>query len=148
MATEVYKRALFVAGLSCKKLSSGENMTDAGGINTCFLTSRLPLWAGVRQNVVGSNINGVPVLSGVYNGSSSSTATARAVTAEAEASLAVASEVEGAAVAGPSVMEEIELLKDAIVRAEASIAGLTATMRSLQATMDSIQASIATTGEK
>lgn len=45
-------------------------------------------------------------------------------------------------------MEEIELLKDAIVRAEASIAGLTATMRSLQATMDSIQASIATTGEK
>ncbi|YP_094030.1 IX [Bovine mastadenovirus A] len=33
-------------------------MTDQGDIRTCFLTARLPRWAGVRQNVVGSNISG------------------------------------------------------------------------------------------
>lgn len=33
-------------------------MADQGDIRTCFLTARLPRWAGVRQNVIGSNISG------------------------------------------------------------------------------------------
>lgn len=32
-----------------------------GHVNTCFLTTRLPLWAGVRQNAVGSTLTGKPV---------------------------------------------------------------------------------------
>lgn len=32
-----------------------------GIVNTCFLTVRLPQWAGSRQNVVGSDIEGRPV---------------------------------------------------------------------------------------
>lgn len=36
-------------------------MTDGGDIRTCFLTARLPRWAGVRHNVLGSNISGLPV---------------------------------------------------------------------------------------
>lgn len=34
---------------------------DSGSINTAFLTCKLPAWAGVRQNVVGSDIHGHPV---------------------------------------------------------------------------------------
>lgn len=34
---------------------------DVGTINTAFLTCKLPAWAGVRQNVVGSDIQGLPV---------------------------------------------------------------------------------------
>lgn len=142
-----------IKGRVCSWLSfilvSVGKMTDAGGINTCFLTTRMPLWAGVRQNVVGSNIDGVPVLSGVYNGSSSSTATARAGVAEAslEAVPARAAELEGGVAADLGVMEEMQLLKDAVVRAESNIAALTATIQSLQTTMDSIQASMSTAGE-
>lgn len=36
-------------------------MGDQGDIRTCFLTARLPRWAGVRHNVTGSNISGLPV---------------------------------------------------------------------------------------
>lgn len=36
-------------------------MTDSGDIRTCFLTAKLPRWAGVRHNVLGSNISGLPV---------------------------------------------------------------------------------------
>lgn len=32
-----------------------------GQINTSFLTTKLPQWAGVRQNVLGSDLNGRPV---------------------------------------------------------------------------------------
>lgn len=32
-----------------------------GSIETCFVTSRLPHWSGVRQNVTGSDIYGLPV---------------------------------------------------------------------------------------
>lgn len=32
-----------------------------GGVFSPYLTSRLPAWAGVRQNVVGSNLDGRPV---------------------------------------------------------------------------------------
>lgn len=35
-----------------------------GGVNTCFLTTRLPTWAGSRQNVVGSDLEGHPVQPG------------------------------------------------------------------------------------
>lgn len=36
-------------------------MSDQGEVRTCFLTARLPRWAGVRHNVLGSNISGLPV---------------------------------------------------------------------------------------
>ena len=32
-----------------------------GTIETCFVTSKLPTWSGVRQNVQGSDISGLPV---------------------------------------------------------------------------------------
>lgn len=32
-----------------------------GHINTSFLTTKLPAWAGVRQNITGSDLNGRPV---------------------------------------------------------------------------------------
>lgn len=34
-----------------------------GIVNTCFLTTRLPSWAGSRQNVTGSDLEGRPVAS-------------------------------------------------------------------------------------
>lgn len=34
---------------------------ERGAINTAFLTCKLPAWAGVRQDIVGSDINGFPV---------------------------------------------------------------------------------------
>ncbi|QDA77074.1 IX [Mastadenovirus pipistrelli] len=36
-----------------------------GIVNTCFLTTRIPSWAGARQNVIGSDLNGRPVPSEV-----------------------------------------------------------------------------------
>lgn len=39
-----------------------------GIVNTCFLTVRLPTWAGSRQNVSGSDINGTPVRSKTIDG--------------------------------------------------------------------------------
>lgn len=35
--------------------------SQKGIVNTCFLTTRIPSWAGARQNVVGSNLEGKPV---------------------------------------------------------------------------------------
>lgn len=32
-----------------------------GIVNTCFVTTRLPAWAGSRQNVMGSDLQGHPV---------------------------------------------------------------------------------------
>lgn len=34
---------------------------ESGHINTSFLTTKLPAWAGVRQNIIGSDLNGRPV---------------------------------------------------------------------------------------
>ncbi|SMG83438.1 pIX [Bottlenose dolphin adenovirus 1] len=36
-------------------------MEPAGEIKTPFLSARLPRWAGIRQNVIGSDIHGNPV---------------------------------------------------------------------------------------
>ncbi|AKC34840.1 IX protein [Skunk adenovirus 1] len=36
-----------------------------GILNTCFVTTRMPTWAGARQNVVGSDLEGRPVPSAV-----------------------------------------------------------------------------------
>ncbi|APD29205.1 IX [Canine adenovirus 1] len=36
-----------------------------GIVNTCFLTTRIPSWAGARQNVTGSDLGGKPVPSDV-----------------------------------------------------------------------------------
>ncbi|ALE30352.1 IX [Simian adenovirus 13] len=38
------------------------SVTFDGGVYSPFLTSRLPNWAGVRQNVMGSTVEGHPVL--------------------------------------------------------------------------------------
>ena len=38
-------------------------MADEGEIRTCFLTAKLPRWAGVRHNVAGSTVSGQPVAS-------------------------------------------------------------------------------------
>nr|P04376.1 RecName: Full=Hexon-interlacing protein; AltName: Full=Protein IX [Tree shrew adenovirus 1]AAA42532.1 E1b IX protein [Tree shrew adenovirus 1] len=40
-------------------MSSNDN---SGIVNTCFLTTRLPAWAGVRQDEVGSDVNGLPII--------------------------------------------------------------------------------------
>uniref|UniRef100_A0AAU6S533 Hexon-associated protein IX n=1 Tax=Pipistrellus pipistrellus adenovirus TaxID=3140007 RepID=A0AAU6S533_9ADEN len=37
------------------------NQESQGHINTSFLTTKLPTWAGVRQNIIGSDLNGRPV---------------------------------------------------------------------------------------
>ncbi|UYL15004.1 protein IX [Bat mastadenovirus] len=34
---------------------------EKGSINTAFLTCKLPAWAGVRQDITGSDIHGYPV---------------------------------------------------------------------------------------
>ncbi|BBE29302.1 IX [Bat mastadenovirus] len=39
--------------------------TQKGIVNTCFLTTRIPSWAGARQNVTGSNLEGRPVPSNI-----------------------------------------------------------------------------------
>ncbi|AAB38714.1 IX [Canine mastadenovirus A] len=36
-----------------------------GLVNTCFVTTRIPSWAGARQNVTGSDLEGKPVPSDV-----------------------------------------------------------------------------------
>lgn len=36
-----------------------------GIVNTCFLTTRIPSWAGARQDVIGSDLIGRPVPSNV-----------------------------------------------------------------------------------
>lgn len=44
-------------------------MSSEGEIRTCFISARLPSWAGVRQGVAGTNVNGgvvgAPAQSGV-----------------------------------------------------------------------------------
>lgn len=41
--------------------SSSNGVTFDGGVYSPFLTGRLPAWAGVRQNVTGSTVDGKPV---------------------------------------------------------------------------------------
>lgn len=40
---------------------SGNGVSFDGGVYSPFLTGRLPAWAGVRQNVTGSTVDGRPV---------------------------------------------------------------------------------------
>lgn len=63
-----YKRGLGVEACS----STGKlvwRMSSEGEIRTCFISARLPSWAGVRQGVAGTNVNGgvvgAPAQSGV-----------------------------------------------------------------------------------
>ena len=61
-------------------------MADEGDIRTSFLTARLPHWAGVRHNVLGSNISGTPVpspevISTVRNRTDATELTIRNITA-------------------------------------------------------------------
>ena len=39
----------------------GNAVSFKGGVFSPYLTTRLPAWAGVRQNVMGSNVDGRPV---------------------------------------------------------------------------------------
>lgn len=63
-----YKRGLGVEACS----PTGKlvwRMSSEGEIRTCFISARLPSWAGVRQGVAGTNVNGgvvgAPAQSGV-----------------------------------------------------------------------------------
>lgn len=63
-----YKRGLGVEACSPQgKLVW--RMSSEGEIRTCFISARLPSWAGVRQGVAGTNVNGgvvgAPAQSGV-----------------------------------------------------------------------------------
>jgi len=66
----------------------GNAVSFKGGVFSPYLTTRLPAWAGVRQNVMGSNVDGRPVapansatLTYATVGSSVDTAAAAASTA-------------------------------------------------------------------
>lgn len=119
-------------------------MTDAGGINTCFLTTRLPLWAGVRQNVTGSNINGTPVTSGVFN-----QATPRAASETERAEPAATARARVAAVTMATaravdeeavVLEEVQRLKQTLTEVETKVAQLSASMTGLQTSLEALRA--------
>lgn len=43
-------------------------MSSEGEIRTCFISARLPSWAGVRQGVTGTNVNGGVVGAPAQNG--------------------------------------------------------------------------------
>ena len=43
-------------------------MSSEGEIRTCFISARLPSWAGVRQGVTGTNVNGGAVGAPAQNG--------------------------------------------------------------------------------
>ncbi|AIA22346.1 IX [California sea lion adenovirus 1] len=45
----------------------------SGSIHTSFLTARLPTWAGSRQNIQGSNMDGLPILPSNEHSASAST---------------------------------------------------------------------------
>lgn len=56
-------------------------MSQSGAIYTSFVTAKLPRWAGVRQNVIGSNIEGMPIESpGSSSNGTASTAISKAGT--------------------------------------------------------------------
>ncbi|BBE29332.1 IX [Bat mastadenovirus A] len=57
-----------------------------GIVNTCFVTTRLPSWAGSRQNVTGSDLEGRPVPSATRFGASVA-ASRMAIQEELETSL-------------------------------------------------------------
>lgn len=70
-----------------------------GGVFSPYLTSRLPYWAGVRQNVTGSNVDGRPVapansttLTYATVGSSLDTAAAAAASAAASTARSMAAD--------------------------------------------------------
>lgn len=90
-----------------------------GGVFSPYLTSRLPSWAGVRQNVVGSTVDGRPVapansatLTYATLGSSLDTAAAAAASAAASTARGMAADfglynqLATAAVASRSLVQE------------------------------------------
>nr|P32539.1 RecName: Full=Hexon-interlacing protein; AltName: Full=Protein IX [Human adenovirus 41]AAA42476.1 polypeptide IX [Human adenovirus 41] len=71
----------------------GNAVSFKGGVFSPYLTTRLPAWAGVRQNVMGSNVDGRPVAPAnsatlTYATVGSSVDTAAAAAASAAASTA------------------------------------------------------------
>ena len=73
--------------------TEGNAVSFEGGVFSPYLTTRLPSWAGVRQNVVGSNVDGRPVAPAnsttlTYATVGSSVDTAAAAAASAAASTA------------------------------------------------------------
>ncbi|AAC13959.1 IX [Human adenovirus 40] len=73
--------------------TEGNAVSFEGGVFSPYLTTRLPSWAGVRQNVVGSNVDGRPVAPAnsttlTYATIGSSVDTAAAAAASAAASTA------------------------------------------------------------
>lgn len=97
----------------------GNSVSFEGGVFSPYLTTRLPSWAGVRQNVVGSDVNGRPVapansatLTYATVGTSLDTAAAAAASAAASTARGMAvdfglySQFATAAVASRSVVQE------------------------------------------
>ncbi|ALE30458.1 IX [Simian adenovirus 17] len=77
----------------------GSAVSFEGGVFSPYLTTRLPAWAGVRQNVVGSNVDGRPVapansatLTYATVGSSLDTAAAAAASAAASTARGMAAD--------------------------------------------------------
>lgn len=60
---------------------------EKGTINTAFLTCKLPAWAGVRQDIVGSDIHGNPVRPTNFTTTSTSRYAAAAATTASETTL-------------------------------------------------------------
>ena len=104
----------------CFKMSgTTDGNAFEGGVFSPYLTSRLPSWAGVRQNVVGSTVDGRPVapansatLTYATVGSSLDTAAAAAASAAASTARGMAADfglynqLATAAVASRSLVQE------------------------------------------
>lgn len=63
---------------------------EKGTINTAFLTCKLPAWAGVRQDIVGSDIQGLPVRPTNYTTTRIATGSHVSASSESPAVLAAA----------------------------------------------------------
>ena len=110
---------------------------DVGQINTPFISSRLPNWAGARQNVMGSDIFGHPVAS-IDGGSAQivrSRKTVETITTEEPANLAEKPVV-------PAYDPMMALMVNFSVKLEdllREIAAMRASIESLQQQVEDIQ---------
>lgn len=105
----------------------GSAVSFEGGVFSPYLTTRLPPWAGVRQNVVGSNVDGRPVAPANSATLTYATVGTSLDTAAAAAASAAASTARGMAVdfglyhqlaATRSSLREEEALSVVLIRLE------------------------------
>lgn len=105
----------------------GSAVSFEGGVFSPYLTTRLPAWAGVRQNVVGSNMDGRPVapansatLTYATVGTSLDTAAAAAASAAASTARGMAADfgLYRELVASRSLLREEDVLSVVLTRLE------------------------------